>query len=87
MKKVIIACAAILTLGLMSCGDTKMCYQLSAVVDGRVVASTYVYGTSNEIDALAADWKKTQELLFGGEAISIQRSRFSNLKSKEDCHE
>lgn len=85
MKKVIIACAAALTLGLMSCGDTEMCYKLSAKIDGKEVASTYVYGTSNEIDALAAEWKKTQEALLGGQAIEIVRSPFSNLKSKADC--
>lgn len=85
MKKVIIACAAILTLGLMSCGDTKMCYKLSAKVDGKEVASTYVYGTSNEIDAAAAQWKKAQEALLGGQAIEIVRAPLSNLKSQEDC--
>lgn len=85
MKKVIIACAAILTLGLMSCGDTKMCYKVSAVVDGDEVASTYLYGTSNEIDAAAAQWKKAQELLLGGTIVTIKRSPLSNLKSKEDC--
>lgn len=87
MKKVIIACAAVLTLGLMSCGDTKMCYKLTAVVDGKEVATTYVFGTSNDIDAYSAKLKQAQELIFGDAVVTIQRSTFSNLKSEADCHE
>jgi len=87
MKKVIIACAAVLTLGLMSCGDTKMCYKLSVIVDGREVTTEYVFGTSNDIDAYAAKLKQAQELIFGEALVSVQRSTFSNLKSEADCHE
>ena len=59
MKKVIIACAAVLALGMMSCGDTKMCYKVSAInAEGQEILTTYMYGTSKDIDASIEQWKK-----------------------------
>ena len=87
MKKVIIACAAMLTLGLASCGDTPMCYKITFAdkSSGNVIIEYYQYGTSNEIDAYIAQQKKAQEAILGQDAIKVTRSALSNLKSKEDC--
>ena len=80
MKKVIIACAAVvLALGLMSCGDTKACYKLTTSGAG-IELERYVYGTSNDIDAYIADWKKTL-----GDDVTITRSALPNMKSEADC--
>ena len=82
-----IACAAVLALGLASCGETNMCYKItfSDKSSGNVIAEYYQYGTSNEIDAYIAQQKKAQEALLGEDAIKVTRSALSNLKSKEDC--
>ncbi len=85
MKKVLIACAAILTLGLMSCGDTKMCYKLSVEVQGETIMTYYQYGTSNEIDAYIVSLKKTQEKVYGEGVVTIKRDPLSNMKSEADC--
>ena len=86
MKKVIIACAAVLALGLTSCGDTKMCYKVSAKNAKGKEITTYMYGTSTDIDAGIEQWKKANALIFGDdEGIKITRSKLSNMKSEEDC--
>ena len=87
MKKVIIACAAVLALGMMSCGDTKMCYKVSAKnAKGQEILTTYMYGTSTDIDTGIEQWKKANALIFGDdEGIKITRSKLSNMKSEEDC--
>lgn len=87
MKKVIIACAAVLALGMMSCGDTKMCYKVSATnAEGQEILTTYMYGTSKDIDASIEQWKKANALIFGdGEGIKVTRSKLSNMKSESDC--
>lgn len=85
MKKVIIACAAVLALGLASCGDTKMCYEVKAYVNGELVGTTHLYETSNDIDAAIAAWKKTMEAISLGQTVEIKRSSLPNLKSEADC--
>lgn len=85
MKKVIIACAAVLTLGLASCGDTKMCYEVKAYVNSELIGTTYMYETSNDIDAAIATWKKTMEAISLGQTIEIKRSTLPNMKSQADC--
>ena len=87
MKKVIIACAAVLALGLASCGETNMCYKITFTdkSNGNLIAEYYQYGTSNEIDAYIAQQKKVQEAIFGADAIKVTRSTLPSLKSKEDC--
>ena len=86
MKKIIIACAAVLALGLASCGETNACYKITfSDKSGNVIAEYYQYGTSNEIDAYIAQQKKAQESLLGENAIKVTRSVLPNLASKDDC--
>ena len=85
MKKLIIACAAVLALGMMSCQNTKMCYQIDFKVDGKVIYSYNVYGTSADIDASIEQTKRAQAALFGGQAVEVLRSKLPNLLSEEDC--
>ena len=85
MKKLIIACAAVLALGMMSCQNTKMCYQIDFKVDGKVVATYYQYGTSADIDAYIAQQKKIQEVALGTQAIEVVRNKMPQLLSEEDC--
>ena len=85
MKKVIVACAAVLALGLASCGDTKMCYEVKAYVNGKLIGSTHLYETSNDIDAAINVWEKGLELASLGQTIEIKRSTLPNLTSKSDC--
>lgn len=86
MKKLMIACAAVLALGLSSCGNTKMCYLITFSVDGEKVYEYYAYGTSNDIDASIASQKKAQELILGTTAIEVSRSSIASLASEEDCN-
>lgn len=60
MKKLMIACACLLALGMMSCKDTNYCYELTAKNDAGKSVSTYYWGTQNDLDAykdiLVKEW-------------------------------
>ena len=88
MKKMIIACAVVLAACLSSCGDTNYCYELTTTVTvaGLSNSSTsYVWGTSNELDAFKDELRKGQEAIgISKDAIEITAKRTS--KSQSDCH-
>ena len=87
MKKIIIACAVILAGVLSSCGDTNYCYKLTATVSALGVTTTeetYVWGTSNDLDAAIAEFDAQMEALgITKEYYSIDYQRTN--KSESDC--
>lgn len=87
MKKIVIACAAVLAGVLSSCGDTNYCYEVTTTIKAPVEVTTVTYHwcTSNEIEAIKADLKETQKNLgIAEDNISIKSTRTS--KSEGDCH-
>ena len=87
MKKIIIACAVILAGVLSSCGDTNYCYKLTATVSALGVTTTeetYVWGTSNDLDAAIAEFDAQMEAVgITKEYYSIDYQRIN--KSESDC--
>ena len=87
MKKIVIACAVILAGVLSSCGDTNYCYKLTARVSALGVTTTeetYVWGTSNDLDAAIAEFDAQMEALgITKEYYSIDYQRTN--KSESDC--
>ena len=87
MKKIVIACAVILAGVLSSCGDTNYCYKLTATVSALGVTTTeetYVWGTSNDLDAAIAEFDAQMEALgITKEYYSIDYQRTN--KSESDC--
>ncbi|MBO4362097.1 MAG: hypothetical protein J5823_04855 [Paludibacteraceae bacterium] len=86
MKKVIIACAAVLALGLTSCGDTNYCYEVKQTFKLLGVESTltsHVWTTKNEIKAYEADLKAAGEKA-GYTDFKITSTIMLGV-SKEDC--
>ena len=87
MKKIIIACAVILAGVLSSCGDTNYCYKLTATVSAfgvTITEETYVWGTSNDLDAAIAEFDAQMEALgITKEYYSIDYQRTN--KSESDC--
>ena len=87
MKKMIIACAVVLAACLSSCGDTNYCYEVSVtttVAGFSNTATSYVWGTSNELDAVIADTKASLEKSGISEdmyKIDYKRTK----KSQSDC--
>ncbi len=64
MKKIIIACAAVLALGLTACNDTNYCYEVKQtykVMGADMVITSYVWTTKNEINAYEASLKAAGE--------------------------
>ena len=87
MKKVIIACAAVLALGLTSCGDTNYCYEIKSTytIGGiDLSATSYVWTTKNEIKAYEQQAKETAKRLGASEDV-INISSSITTRSKEDC--
>ena len=88
MKKIIIACAVILAGILSSCGDTNYCYKLTATVNALGVTTTeetYVWGTSNDLDAAIAEFDAQMEAVgISKEFYSIEYQRTN--KSESDCN-
>lgn len=87
MKKIVIACAVILAGVLSSCGDTNYCYKLTATVSALGVTTTeetYVWGTSNDLDAAIAEFDAQMEAIgITKEYYSIDYQRTN--KSESDC--
>jgi hypothetical protein len=87
MKKIVIACAVILAGVLSSCGDTNYCYKLTATISGYGVTTTeetYVWGTSNDLDAAIAEFDAQMEAVgISKEFYSIKYQRTN--KSESDC--
>jgi hypothetical protein len=87
MKKIVIACAVILAGVLSSCGDTNYCYKLTATVSALGVTTTqetYVWGTSNDLDAAIAEFDAQMEAVgITKEYYSIEYQRTN--KSESDC--
>ncbi len=87
MKKIVIACAVILAGVLSSCGDTNYCYKLTATVSALGVTTTeetYVWGTSNDLDAAIAEFDAQMEAVgITKEYYSIDYQRTN--KSESDC--
>lgn len=86
MKKIIIACAAVLTLGLTSCGDTNYCYEVKQTykllgVEGTI--TTYVWTTKNEIKAYEAELRAAGEKI-GYTDFKITSSIVVGV-GKDDC--
>ena len=88
MKKMIIACAVVLAACLSSCGDTNYCYEVSVTVKVGGLNSTstsYVWGTSNELDAAIAQTEAQMEqrgISKDNYDITYKRTR----KSASDCY-
>ena len=86
MKKFMIACAAVLALGLASCSDTNYCYEVKQtykVLGVEATATTYVWTTKNEIKAYEADLKAAGEKI-GYTDFKISSSIVVGV-GKEDC--
>ena len=88
MKKIIIACAALLTLGLTSCGDTNYCYEVKQtykILGQEVIIKTYNWTTKNDIKAYEASLKAA------GEKAGYTDFKVESIAkigvSKEDCTE
>lgn len=82
MKKFIFASAIVLAAVFSSCGDTNRCYEVTAeseVLGIKYSATTYVWGTKNDLDAAIAEAKKN-----GGEGVKVTYKRTS--KSQSDCY-
>lgn len=78
MKKLMVACACILALGMMSCKNTNYCYKLTYETMG-VTSYSYIYCTENELDAAIEDAAK---------AAGIDKKAFNYTKenkSAKDC--
>ena len=88
MKRIVIACAVILAGILSSCGDTNYCYKLTATISGSGVTTTketYVWGTSNDLDAAIAEFDAQMEAVgISKEFYSIEYQRTN--KSESDCN-
>ena len=88
MKKITLACAVVLAGIFSACGDTNYCYELSysyTLLGHEVSATSYVWGTSNELDAAIAEVEATLDGLdIPKDAYSIKHKRLN--KSQSDCH-
>lgn len=88
MKKLAIACAVVLAACLSSCGDTNYCYQITAtstILGVTTTADTYVWGTSNDLDAAIAQQEAAFEKMgLSKDDFKIEYKRTS--KSQSDCH-
>ena len=87
MKKIVIACAVILAGVFSSCGDTNYCYKLTATVNALGVTTTtetYVWGTSNDLDAAIAEFDAQMEL--AGISKDFYKLEYQRTnKSQSDC--
>lgn len=64
MKKLIIACAAVLALGLTACNDTNYCYEVTQsykILGQEMIVRTYTWTTKNNINAYEAELKAIGE--------------------------
>jgi len=88
MKKFAIACAIVLAAGLSSCGDTNYCYEVTTsynLLGQTISATSYVWTTSNEIDASAEQIKKNLAAtgVISEDAITVDYKKAN--KSQDDC--
>lgn len=79
MKKLMIACACVMALGMMSCKNTNYCYELKVNVPVVGDVTTYVWCTANELDAAKEDLVKTYKV----DKKDIKYKKTS--KSQADC--
>ncbi|MBO4362522.1 MAG: hypothetical protein J6T76_07260 [Paludibacteraceae bacterium] len=87
MKKLLIACAAVLALGLTSCGDTQMCYKVTSTYKALGVEMTttdYVWTTKNDLKTYESKAKAAAELL--GTEAKVSSFPVPG-RSEEDCKE
>lgn len=88
MRKIIIACAVLLTGILSSCGDTNYCYELTTTVNLLGVTSStvaYIWGTSNELDVAIDEAEAALEASgLSKDAFSITYKR--TYRSQAECH-
>ena len=88
MKKIVLACAVLLAGVLSSCGDTNYCYEITqqySVLDSEHITTTYVWGTSNELDAVIDDIEASLEAMgLSKDAYTLTYKKAN--KSQEDCH-
>ena len=86
MKKIAIACAVILAGVLSSCGDTNYCYEITqkyTILGQEFSAVTYVWGTSNELDATIDEIEASLEMLGVSEdAYSVTYKKMHNSQSE-----
>ena len=93
MKKIIFASAIVLASILSSCGDTSYCYELTATItiDGvKTSSSTYIWATSNELDAEIAKTKQEyapilSEMGLPQNALKLTYKRTN--KGANDCYD
>lgn len=88
MKRIVIACAVILAGILSSCGDTNYCYEITQkynVLGVETSSTSYVWGTSNELDAAIDEIEATFEAMgLSKDAYTIAYKKAS--KSQEECY-
>ena len=87
MKKIIFVSAIVLAGILSSCGDTNYCYEITqkySLLGVETSATSYVWGTSNELDAAIDEIEATFETMgLSKDAYSIKYKKAN--KSQEDC--
>lgn len=87
MKKILIACAAVLALALTSCNDTNYCYEITTTASAggfSYSATTRAWCTKNEIKAAEAQAKEAAKKAGASEdAIKVTSKRLS--LSKDEC--
>ncbi len=87
MKKFALVCAVVLAGVFTSCGDTNYCYEISYkynVLGQEVSATSYVWGTSNDLDAAIAEVEATLAGIgIADDAYEVKYKRLS--KSESEC--
>ncbi len=85
MKKTIIAVAAFVgALFMSSCGDQKGCWEITATYEFMGItqsATSYVYGTRNDVDAAVAEAK--EKLKDYEDVLTITKKKVN--KAEADC--
>jgi hypothetical protein len=82
MKKFAIACVAVFALALTSCGEVEKCYKITVSYAGYS-ASSYVWGTGNDVSAAVAETEAAYEAA-GVDGVEISYAPTS--KSAGDCY-
>ena len=88
MKKLIIACAILMTGIFTSCGDTNYCYEITTkftILGWERTLTTVEWVTSNELDARIDEIKKdlVEEYGLSEETIVVTYQKLN--KSQADC--
>lgn len=88
MKKLLIAAACVLAVGLTSCGDTNYCYEVTETYEllGSHSYTHLWWGTKNDLKTYEQTLKDAA-VKIGADEKSINISSKRTSKSQSDCHE